>query len=114
MASTRSDVINVAERLGAFSVLAVIVRIVPGVVTLAGPRLHAGVAALAGLMTSSAGLDTASARDRSGAPRRRLVETPMDLSCRAVPSLCHLTVSVIADRSDQLIFIKPLIRRKIQ
>jgi hypothetical protein len=93
-------------------VLAVIVRIVPGVLMLAGPRLHAGVAALAGLMTSSAGL--ASARDRSGAPRRRLVETPMDLSCRAVPSLCQLTVSVIADRSDQLIFIKPLIRRKIQ
>ena len=44
--------------------LAVIVRILPGVVV---PRLHAGVAALAGIMTSSAGLGTASARDRSGA-----------------------------------------------
>jgi hypothetical protein len=74
-------------------VLAVIVHILPG------------VAALAGFMTSSAGL--ASARDRSGTPRLRVVETSVDLSCRAVPSLCHLTVSVIADRSDQCVFIKP-------
>lgn len=89
MASTRSDVINVADRLGAFLVLAVIARILPGVVTLAGARLHAGVAALAGFTTPSADLGTASARDRSGAPRRDVVETPVDLLSRcafALPS----------------------------
>ena len=36
MASTWSDVLNVADRLEAFSVLAIIVRTLPGVVTGAG------------------------------------------------------------------------------
>jgi hypothetical protein len=57
-------------------------------------------------MTASAGLDTASARDRCGASSS-CGGNAMDLSRCAVPSLCHPTVSVIANRSGQRVFIKP-------
>ena len=74
------------------------------------PARRAGVAAPAGFMTASAGLDTATARDRCGASSS-CGGNAMDLSRCAVPSLCHTTVLVIANRSGQRVFIKPR-RRK--